>query len=59
MRQVSCICVSVGGAAEHDRPSGSGSSDDSGCSSRKRPRTEGAGGGLFDLNLPAEVVDRN
>ncbi|XP_044490141.1 probable E3 ubiquitin-protein ligase ARI2 isoform X2 [Mangifera indica] len=48
-----------GGSSEHDRPSGSGSLDDSGCSSRKRPRNEGFGGGFLDLNLPAEVIDRN
>ncbi|KAH8497694.1 hypothetical protein H0E87_017322 [Populus deltoides] len=47
----------VGGTSEHDRPSGSGSSDDSGCSYRKRAKKEG--GGFFDLNLPAEIVDRN
>lgn len=45
---------------ESDQPSGSGSSDQSGCSSRKRARVGGFGGGaLFDLNLPAEVVERN
>lgn len=48
-----------GGTAELDRPSGSGSSDESGCSSRKRARKDSPGGGLFDLNLPAEVIDRN
>ncbi|KAM7253542.1 hypothetical protein ACFE04_021696 [Oxalis oulophora] len=43
-----------------DRLSGSGSSAESECSSRKRPRKDGyGGGGLFDLNLPAEVIDRN
>lgn len=47
----------VGGTAEFDRPSGSGSSYESGYSSRKRARKEGLGG--IDLNLPAEVVDRN
>ncbi|KAF7810951.1 putative E3 ubiquitin-protein ligase ARI1 isoform X1 [Senna tora] len=55
----SCIYASVGGTANHDRPSGSGSSDESVWSSHKRARKEEAGGGLFDLNLPAEVVDRN
>ncbi|KAJ1382974.1 Zinc finger, RING-type [Sesbania bispinosa] len=55
-----CIyAASVGVTEELDRPSGSGSSDDSGCSSRKRARKEGLGGGFFDLNLPAEFVDRN
>ncbi|KAL5130018.1 putative E3 ubiquitin-protein ligase ARI1 [Glycine soja] len=50
----------TGVTEELDRPSGSGSSEDSGCSSRKRPRKEGlGGGGFFDLNLPAEFVDRN
>ncbi|XP_065624929.1 probable E3 ubiquitin-protein ligase ARI2 isoform X1 [Quercus suber] len=47
------------GTSEVDRPSGSGSSDESGCSSRKRARKDSPGGGLFDLNLPAEVIDRN
>ncbi|XP_041015754.1 probable E3 ubiquitin-protein ligase ARI2 isoform X1 [Juglans microcarpa x Juglans regia] len=46
-------------SAESDRPSGSGCSDESGCSSRKRARKDGVGGGLFDLNMPAEVIDRN
>lgn len=46
---------------ESDQPSGSGSSDQSGCSSRKQAKTsvEYGGGDLFDLNLPAEVVERN
>ncbi|KAK9942323.1 hypothetical protein M0R45_007994 [Rubus argutus] len=52
-------CGTNGGSTEPERPSGSGSSYESGCSSRKRPRKEGPGGGFFDLNLPAEVVDRN
>lgn len=55
-----CIyAASVGVTAELDRASGSGSSDDNGCSSRKRARKDGLGGGFFDLNLPAEFVDRN
>ncbi|KAJ4836069.1 carbonyl reductase (NADPH-dependent) ari1 [Turnera subulata] len=49
--------IASGGASDRDRPSGSGSSDDSGCSSRKRARKDG--GGFFDLNLPAEILDRN
>ncbi|KAH9695873.1 putative E3 ubiquitin-protein ligase ARI1 [Citrus sinensis] len=48
-----------GGTLEHDRPSGSRSSDDSGCSSQKRVRKEDCLSGRFDLNLPAEVIDRN
>lgn len=44
----------VGGTTEP----GSGSSDESGCSSRKRARKDGVGGNFFDLNLPADVVDR-
>ncbi|GAV67119.1 IBR domain-containing protein [Cephalotus follicularis] len=52
-------CGTSGGTSELDRPLRSGSSDDSGCSSRKRARKEGFGGALFDLNLPAEVIDRN
>ncbi|XP_008790210.1 probable E3 ubiquitin-protein ligase ARI2 isoform X1 [Phoenix dactylifera] len=36
------------------------SSDESGCSSRKRPRTDTLGGAArFDLNMPAEVVDKS
>jgi hypothetical protein len=47
----SCIyAASVGVTAELNQ------SEESGCSSRKRAREEG---GFFDLNLPAEVVDRN
>ncbi|KAI4295569.1 hypothetical protein L6164_035603 [Bauhinia variegata] len=50
----------TGGTEEVDRPSGSGSSDESGYPSRKRARKDDIGVGLFDLNLPAaEVVDRN
>ncbi|XP_057465857.1 probable E3 ubiquitin-protein ligase ARI2 isoform X1 [Actinidia eriantha] len=44
---------------ESGRPSGSGSSDESGCSSRKRPRKESLGFGAIDLNLPPEVIDGN
>ncbi|KAK9286988.1 hypothetical protein L1049_015396 [Liquidambar formosana] len=44
-----------GETTEPDRPSGSGSSDESGYPPRKRARKEGLGGGLFDLNLPAEA----
>uniref|UniRef100_A0A2P2JJZ6 RBR-type E3 ubiquitin transferase n=2 Tax=Rhizophora mucronata TaxID=61149 RepID=A0A2P2JJZ6_RHIMU len=49
--------ITSGWTPEHDRPSGSGSSDDSGCSSWKRARKED--GGYFDLNLPADIIDRN
>ncbi|WOK98483.1 putative E3 ubiquitin-protein ligase ARI2 isoform X2 [Canna indica] len=38
---------------------GSSSSDDSGCSSRKRARTSShSGASFFDLNMPAEVIDK-
>lgn len=55
-----CACTftdtlsNVGGTTERV----SGSSEESGCSSRKRARKEGLGGGagFFDLNLPADVV---
>ncbi|XP_015902896.2 probable E3 ubiquitin-protein ligase ARI2 [Ziziphus jujuba] len=47
-------CGASGGTTEP----GSGSSDESGCSSRKRARKDGVGGNFFDLNLPADVVDR-
>ncbi|XP_065855855.1 probable E3 ubiquitin-protein ligase ARI2 [Euphorbia lathyris] len=46
-----------GGTKKRDRASGSRSSDGSGCSSKKHARKEG--GGFFDLNLPAEIIDRN
>jgi ariadne-1 len=49
----------LGGTAEFNQPSGSGSSGESGFPLRKRARKDGLGDGLFDLNLPAEVVDRN
>ncbi|XP_057456360.1 probable E3 ubiquitin-protein ligase ARI1 isoform X2 [Lotus japonicus] len=50
----------TGVTTDHDWASGSGCRDESGCSSRKRARKEGVGGaGFFDLNLPAEFVDRN
>ncbi|KAK3021781.1 hypothetical protein RJ639_045103 [Escallonia herrerae] len=48
-----------GSTTQSDQPSGSGSSDDIGCPLPKRARTGGFGAGLFDLNLPAEVSDRN
>lgn len=56
-----CInTASVGVTTDHDWASGSGCAYESGCSSRKRARKEGVGGaGFFDLNLPAEFVDRN
>lgn len=41
--------ASVGVTAEFDR------SGESGCSSRKRARKDGE---MFDLNLPAEALDR-
>lgn len=47
-----------GGSIELVQPSGCGTSDESGCSSRKRTRKD-SGGGFFDLNLPAELIDRN
>lgn len=51
--------ILYGGTSENERPSGSGSSDDSGCSSRKRAKKDGFGGSFFDLNLPAEGIDKN
>ncbi|KAH9656392.1 putative E3 ubiquitin-protein ligase ARI1 [Citrus sinensis] len=59
IKDVLTPCNAVGGTLEHDRPSGSRSSDDSGCSSQKRVRKEDCLSGRFDLNLPAEVIDRN
>ncbi|XP_021804396.1 probable E3 ubiquitin-protein ligase ARI1 [Prunus avium] len=52
-------CGTSGGSTEPEQPSGSGSSDESGCSSRKRARKGALGGGFFDLNLPAEVIDKS
>ncbi|KAK2665248.1 hypothetical protein Ddye_003822 [Dipteronia dyeriana] len=52
-------CGTSGGTSENERPSGSGSSDDSGCFSRKRAKKDGFGPSFFDLNLPAEGIDRN
>ncbi|KAI6701233.1 hypothetical protein NL676_015557 [Syzygium grande] len=50
-----CLPLDFGkaGASEPDRPSGSGSLDDGGRSSRKRARKEGLVGALIDLNVPA------
>ncbi|KAF5814359.1 putative transcription factor C2H2 family [Helianthus annuus] len=49
-----------GGTSESDRPSGSGSSDEIGFSSLKRARKDDRfGDSMFDLNLPADVIDRN
>ncbi|XP_043713693.1 probable E3 ubiquitin-protein ligase ARI1 isoform X1 [Telopea speciosissima] len=48
-----------GGMAEPGRPSSSSPNlNGSGCSSRKRAR-KSLGDGLFDLNLPAEVIDKS
>ncbi|XP_068656256.1 probable E3 ubiquitin-protein ligase ARI2 [Aristolochia californica] len=54
------------GESEKDRSSSSshssGSSpgiDEIGCSTRKRARKEALGDSLFDLNMPAEVVDKS
>ncbi|KAL7585564.1 probable E3 ubiquitin-protein ligase ARI2 isoform X1 [Lactuca sativa] len=44
-----------GTSEESDRPSGSGSSEESGFSAQKRARKDGHGRGMFDLNLPADV----
>ncbi|CAK9161106.1 unnamed protein product [Ilex paraguariensis] len=55
--------VSVGSTTKSDQPSGSGSSDGNGCSSRKRPREGSLGGCPSDLNLPVKncrlYEDRN
>ncbi|CAN0899224.1 Probable E3 ubiquitin-protein ligase ARI1 [Linum grandiflorum] len=50
--------ISSGGTSKRDRPSGSGSSNESEkCSLQKRARKEVSG--FFDLNMPAEVMERN
>ncbi|KAF3435630.1 hypothetical protein FNV43_RR22721 [Rhamnella rubrinervis] len=53
-KNLSLDCGTSGGTTERV----SGSSEESGCSSRKRARKDGlgGGGGFFDLNLPADVV---
>ncbi|GLT44308.1 hypothetical protein SLA2020_182130 [Shorea laevis] len=52
-------CGTSGGTSEHDRHPGFESPDDSGCPPPKRARKDSYGGAFFDLNLPAEVIDRN
>nr|GLL47360.1 probable E3 ubiquitin-protein ligase ARI2 [Ipomoea trifida] len=44
-----------GSSIDDERPQCSASSDENGCTSRKRARKEKS---LFDLNLPADLVDR-
>nr|XP_043627519.1 probable E3 ubiquitin-protein ligase ARI2 [Erigeron canadensis] len=48
-----------GGTSGSDRPSGSGSSEESAFPPEKRAIKDGFGDGMFDLNLPADVIDRN
>ncbi|KAJ6799768.1 putative E3 ubiquitin-protein ligase ARI2 [Iris pallida] len=51
--------VSVPGRQTALKFHGSSSSEDSGYSSRKRAKRDGLGGApVFDLNMPAEVVDK-
>ncbi|XVF68180.1 hypothetical protein PTKIN_Ptkin10aG0183600 [Pterospermum kingtungense] len=54
-----CLPFDCGTSGTRDRPFSFGNSDDSVCPSQKRSKKEGYGGGFFDLNLPAEVLDRN
>lgn len=49
----------TGSGRKLDQPSASGTLDESGCSQRKRARKGSLGSSLIDLNLPAEVIDRN
>lgn len=49
----------AGSSWKLDQPSDSGTLDESGCPSRKRARKGSLGSSLIDLNLPAEIVDRN
>lgn len=51
MSKLSWHVPNAGGTTEP----GSGSSDESGCSSRKRARKDGHGSDFFDLNLPADA----
>nr|GME00634.1 probable E3 ubiquitin-protein ligase ARI2 isoform X1 [Ipomoea batatas] len=44
-----------GSSIDDERPQCSASSDENGCTSRKRARKEKS---LFDLNLPADLIDR-
>ncbi|XVF45813.1 hypothetical protein PTKIN_Ptkin02bG0237100 [Pterospermum kingtungense] len=54
-----CLPSDCGTSGKRDQPFSFRSSDDSGFPSQKRPKTESYGGRFFDLNLPAEVLDRN
>ncbi|XP_039013085.1 probable E3 ubiquitin-protein ligase ARI2 isoform X2 [Hibiscus syriacus] len=54
-----CLPPNCGTSGKHNRSFSFGNSDDSGCPSSKQPKRESYGGGFFDLNLPAEVLDRN
>ncbi|XVE67413.1 hypothetical protein DITRI_Ditri08aG0158700 [Diplodiscus trichospermus] len=54
-----CLPSDCGTSGKRDRPVSFESPDDSGCPSQKKPKKESYGGGFFDLNLPAEVLDRN
>ncbi|XP_021300284.1 probable E3 ubiquitin-protein ligase ARI2 isoform X2 [Herrania umbratica] len=54
-----CLPSDCGTSGKHERPISLGSADDNGCPSQKRPKKETYGGAFFDLNLPAEVLDRN
>ncbi|KAL5562582.1 hypothetical protein UlMin_032329 [Ulmus minor] len=48
-----------GGTTDSDQPSGSGSSYEIGFPPHKRAKKEEQGDRFFDLNLPAEFVDRS
>ncbi|KAL1176631.1 hypothetical protein V6Z11_A04G171700 [Gossypium hirsutum] len=54
-----CHPSDCGTSGKRDRSFSFGTSDDKGCPSPKQPKKESYGGGFFDLNLPAEVLDRN
>ncbi|XP_022725118.1 probable E3 ubiquitin-protein ligase ARI2 [Durio zibethinus] len=54
-----CLPSDCGTSGKRDRPFSFASSDDSDCPPEKQPKKESYGGGFFDLNLPAEVLDRN
>ncbi|TYI88323.1 hypothetical protein E1A91_D04G200300v1 [Gossypium mustelinum] len=54
-----CLPSDCGTSGKRDRSFSFGTSDDKGCPSPKQPKKESYGGGFFDLNLPAEVLDRN
>ncbi|KAI3933249.1 hypothetical protein MKW92_022101 [Papaver armeniacum] len=57
--QTNSSLSATGGTVEVGRSSSSSLNFESGCPSRKRAKREALGNALFDLNLPAEVIDKS